>query len=140
MTPVPKWYLPTVVVALLWNLLGCVAYLSDVTMSAERLAAMGAAEQALYAARPAWSVAATAIAVWFGALGSLGLILRHRWAVPVLIASLVGVIVQDIELFIVTGGAADANAGVYVAQGVVLVVSIGLVMLARTARANGWIA
>ena len=139
MTPTPKWYTPVAVVALLWNLIGCAAYLSDVMMSAERLAAMSAVEQALYASRPTWSVAATAIAVWFGALGCVGLILRHRWALPVLAISLAGVIIQDIEIFLLSDGASIAGAGVYAAQGTVLVISVALVLLARKALANGWV-
>ena len=59
----PKWFLPVAIAALLWNLLGCAAYLSNVMLTPEAVARMSAAQQAMYAARPAWSVAATAIAV-----------------------------------------------------------------------------
>ena len=30
MNPAPRWYLPVAIVALAWNLLGCLAYLADV--------------------------------------------------------------------------------------------------------------
>jgi hypothetical protein len=132
--------MPVAVVALLWNLLGCVAYLMGVMMSAEQLAELSEAEQAIQASRPVWSIGATAIAAWFGALGSLGLILRHRWAVPVLTVSLLGVIVQDLELFLLNDGVALAGGGVYAVQGAVLLIAVGLVLLARRARAAGWIA
>ena len=36
----PKWYLPVSILALLWNLMGCAAYLSDVMLSTEDIAAM----------------------------------------------------------------------------------------------------
>src|SRR6185436_692672 len=85
----PGWFRPVAVVALLWNLLGCLAYLSDVTMKPEDIAKLTQAEQALMASRPAWSIGATAIAVWFGAAGCVGLILRKRWATWLLIASFV---------------------------------------------------
>ena len=91
MQTAPKWFKPVAIVALLWNALGCAAYLSDVMLTPEDLAAMSTADQAIYAARPAWAVAASAFAVWGGALGSIGLILRKRWATPVLIVSLAGV-------------------------------------------------
>lgn len=139
MAAAPKWYLPVAIVALLWNLLGCMAYLSDVMMKPEDIAKLPAAQQALYAARPAWSVAATAFAVWGGALGCLGLIMRKRWATPVLIVSLLGVIGQDLSLFVMSGAIAQAGAVALVLQGLVLVVSIALVMLARKAAARGWI-
>lgn len=139
MAAAPKWYLPVAIVALLWNLLGCMAYLSDVMLKPEDVAKLPAAQQALYAARPAWSVAATAFAVWGGALGCLGLILRKRWATPVLIVSLLGVIGQDLSLFAMSGAIAQAGAVALVLQGLVLVVSIALVMLARKAAGQGWI-
>lgn len=139
MAAAPKWYLPVAIIALLWNLLGCMAYLMDVMLKPEDIAKLPEAQQALYAARPAWSVAATAFAVWGGALGCLGLILRKRWATPVLIVSLLGVIGQDLSLFVMSGAAAQAGAAAFVLQGLVLVVAIALVMLARRAAAQGWI-
>ena len=137
MEQTPKWYMPPAIAALLWNLLGCGAYLRDVMLGPEDIARMTAAQQALYAARPAWSVAATAIAVWGGAAGCLGLILRKRWAMLLLVASLVAVIVQDAALFLLSGAAALPVA--VVLQGLVLLVAIGLVLLARKAAAQGWI-
>jgi hypothetical protein len=135
----PRWFRPVAVGALLWNLLGCAAYLADVTISPERLSRMTAAQQALYAARPAWAVAATATAVWFGAAGSLGLILRKPWAMWLLILSLLGIVVQDLWLFVLSGAASQGGAVAFVLQGLVLVVGVGLVALARKATAQGWL-
>jgi len=140
MNKAPKWYMPVAIVALLWNLIGCAAYLADVTLTPEDVAKMSAAQQALYNARPAWAVAATAIAVWGGAAGCVGLILRRRWATPLLIASLAGVIVQDIGLFGMTDVVAQEGPKVLVLQGLVLVIAIGLMLLARKATARGWLA
>jgi uncharacterized membrane protein YjjB (DUF3815 family) len=140
MNKAPKWYMPVAIAALLWNLIGCAAYLADVTLTPEDVAKMSAAQQALYNSRPAWAVAATAIAVWGGAAGCVGLILRRRWATPLLIASLAGVIVQNIGLFGMTDVVAQEGPKVLVLQGLVLVISIGLVLLARKATARGWLA
>lgn len=140
MSPVPSWFKPVAIVALLWNLLGCVAYLSDVTMSAEAVAQMSPEQQALFSSRPAWAVSATAIAVWGGALGCVGLFLRKRWALPLLVASLAGVVVQDVALFLLSNAAAMAGAAAYVLQSLVLLIAIGLVQLARKASACGWLA
>jgi hypothetical protein len=140
MEQAPKWFLPVAIAALLWNLLGCAAYLSDVMLTPEDVAKMSAVQQALYAARPAWSVAATAIAVWAGAAGCLGLIVRKRWAIPLLIASLVAVIVQDAWLFVLSEPAAPPAPVALLLQGLVLLIAIGLVLLARKAAARGWIA
>mgnify|MGYP007042133639 CR=1 FL=1 len=135
----PKWFLPVAVIALLWNLLGCMAYLADVRITPEQLAQMSEQQQALYASRPAWAVAATALAVWGGAAGCLGLILRRRWAMPLLVVSLLGVIAQDIGLFVLSDAAALAGNVVYVLQGLVLAIAIALVGLARRAGGAGWL-
>ncbi len=139
MSQPPKWYLPAAIVALLWNLMGCAAYLSDVMLTPADVAKMDAAMQAAYAARPAWSVAATAIAVWGGALGCLGLILRKSWAQWLLLASLAGVIVQDIALFLISGALKAGGMTAIILQGVVLVVAVALALLARRARVSGWL-
>ena len=60
----PAWLKVVAVVALLWNLLGCIAFFFDLRLSPEDLAKLPEAQQALYAARPGWAVAATAIAVF----------------------------------------------------------------------------
>ncbi|MGI9628015.1 MAG: hypothetical protein ACR2QM_14350 [Longimicrobiales bacterium] len=135
---IPKWFVPVGVVALLWNLLGCAAYLADVMLTPEDIAQMTAAQQAAYAARPGWAVAATAIAVWAGAAGSLGLILRKAWAVPLLVVSLIGVIAQDLGLFVLTDSGQQAGTMAFVLQGLVLMVAICLVLLGKRAKAAGW--
>lgn len=133
----PKWYLPVSLLALLWNLMGCAAYLSDVMLTADDIAAMDATQQALYNSRPAWAVAATAVAVWGGAAGCVGLIMRKRWSAVLLELSLAGVIVQDIGLFILSG----VNPGGFVMamQGFVLLIAILLVVLSRKAISRQWI-
>ena len=134
----PKWFVPVGVIALLWNLMGCAAYLSDVMLSPEAFAKMSAAQQAAYSTRPAWSVAATAVAVWFGTAGCVGLLLRKRWATPVLIASLIGVIVQDVSLFALSKDAGQAGTVVIALQGLVLLVAVALVVLGKRSVARGW--
>src|SRR5512143_654048 len=139
MNSTPKWFLPVAILALAWNLIGCAAYLKDVTTSAADIARMSAAHQALYAARPAWSVGATAIAVWAGALGCVGLIMRKRWATALLAVSLAGVVVQDISFFMMSGAEAQMPQAALVLQGLVLAIAISLVLLAPKSSARGWI-
>lgn len=135
----PTWFKVVAVLALLWNLLGCLAFFSDLRLSPEDLAKLPEAQQALYAARPAWAIAATAIAVFGGALGSVGLLLRKKWAFPVLVLSLLGILVQDFGLFVLADGASLAGPVAVVLQAVVLAVGIGLVLLSRRGLARGWL-
>jgi len=140
MDKAPRWFTIVAVVALLWNLLGCFAFASDLRVTAEDVARMAPAQQALYHARPAWAVAATALAVFGGALGCIGLLMRRRLALPLFVLSLVGILVQDFGLFVLIDGIALAGPVALVLQGLVLAIAIGLIVLARTASARGWLA
>lgn len=139
MTQAPKWYMPVAVLALVWNLIGCAAYLSDVMLTPEAVAQMPAEQQALYAARPAWAVAAYAIAVWGGAVGSLGLVLKKRWASLPLLASALGLVVQDLALFVLSPAARTMPATAFVLQGIVFVIALALLRMARLGAARGWL-
>ena len=133
------WFKVVAVVALLWNLLGCLAFVSDLSISAEDIAKLPDSQKALYAARPAWAVAATAIAVIGGALGCVSLLLGKRWAFTILLLSLIGVLIQDYGLFVVADAATLAGPVAVVIQTIVLLVGVGLVLLSRKGIARGWL-
>ena len=135
----PTWFKVLAILALLWNLLGCLAFFSDLRLSPEDVAKLPETQQALYAARPGWAVAATALAVFGGALGSIGLLLRKRWAFPVFVLSLLGILVQDFSLFVLADGASLAGPVAVVMQAIVLTIGIGLVLLSRKGIARGWL-
>lgn len=126
-------------VALAWNLLGVMAYIMQVTMSPEALSALPNAERMLYENMPDWATAAFAIAVNGGALGALLLILRKALAIPVLIASLLGVIVQMYHSFLIANSIEVYGPGGMIMPIMVLVISVFLVWYSRGAKAKGWI-
>ena len=138
MSAPPKWFTPVAILALLWNLLGASAYLMDVTISPEAVAKMGDAEQAMYASRPVWFMAAYASAVWFGVAGSIALIWRKRWAQPLFVLSLLGLIAQDIALF--SRPEVRGDLVVIFLQGLVLAIAVSLLLLARKGEREGWLA
>lgn len=135
----PVWFYVVAVLALLWNLLGCLAFAMDLMLKPADVAAMSEAQQALYAARPAWALVATAVAVGAGALGCIALLLRRRWAFVLFVASLIGLIAQDIGLFVLVDGATLAGPVAVVMQGIVLVIAVALILLSRRAIARGWL-
>lgn len=135
----PVWFTVVAVLALLWNLLGCIAFFSDLRLSPDDLAKLPAAQQALYAARPVWAVAASGVAVFGGVLGSIGLLLRRKWAFPVFVLSLLGILIQDLALFVLADGASLAGPVAVVMQAVVLAIGLGLVLLSRKWTARGWL-
>ena len=136
MTKLPIWMTVLVVIALLWNVMGLLAVLADLRLSAADIAALPAEQQALYAARPLWSVVASVVAVVGGTLGCIGLLFRQRWALLLFWLSLAGVVIQDLGLFVVAGAAKSGNSVAFVLQGLVLLIAIALIALARRANAS----
>ena len=95
-------------------------------------------QAAMLSARPAWYYAAFGVAVWVGLAGTLGLLLRKAWSVPLLLSSLVAVVVQFSAIFIVPEMrtvTSDALLGPIV----VIVICYGIFMLARLAKRRGWL-
>ena len=139
MSKSPLWFKIVAVLAILWNLIGCVALASDVRLTPEDVKTLPDAQQALYASRPSWAVAGTAVAVIGGTLGSIALLLGKKSALPILVASLIGLLVQDYWMFVLIDGATLAGPIVVALQTAVLVIAIGLVFLSRKAISRGWL-
>ncbi len=125
------------IVALAWNLLGVAAYLAHVSLSAEDLAAMTEAERALYTGAPAWVTGAYAIAVFGGTLGCVGLLLRKAWALPVFVASLVGIVAQMGYSLLFQDTIEVMGAAVIVMPLVVILIGALLVWFAYSRKQRG---
>ena len=98
----PVLYRFVAVFALLWNLVGLAMFCMQVTLTPQAVAALPPEQQQIHAAMPGWVYVFFGIAVVSGVLGSLGLLLRRRWAVPLLLVSLLGVVVQMASAYAVT--------------------------------------
>jgi hypothetical protein len=83
------------IAALIWNLIGVMTYIMQVTMSDAAMAALPADQQAFIQNSPVWVTAAYAIAVNAGALGCVLLLLRQTWAYLVLVVSFAGMSIPD---------------------------------------------
>lgn len=136
---VPKWFLVIGIITLIWNLMGVAAYIMQVTMSPESLAALPEEQRTLYETTPAWATAAFAIAVNCGALGCLFLVLKKSWALPLLMLSLAGVLVQMFHSFVISKSFAVFGPGGMIMPIMVMVIAIYLVVLARSAKTKGWL-
>ena len=127
-------------VALVWNLIGLFLYYNHVTLSPEALAEVTDSQREFLTAAPTWATSAYAIAVTAGVLGSVLLLMRKAWAVPVFILSLAGVVVQQFHAFVLANAIEVwGTSGLYVPI-IVLVVAIALVWYSQKAKAKGWIA
>jgi len=135
----PAWFTVVAAVMLVWNLLGVMAYIAQVTMTPEAMAALPDAQRQLYETTPAWATAAFAIAVNGGALGCLFLLLKKNLAAIFLQLSLLGVLVQMYHSFFMTKAFEVFGPGGLVMPVMVLVIAIYLVTLAAKAKARRWV-
>ena len=124
---------------LVWNLMGVMAYVMQVTMSDEAMAALPEAQRDLYLNMPAWATGAFAVAVFGGTLGCIFLLIRKSWAVPVLILSLIGVAVQMFHNFVLSPMLEVMGAGSVAMPLVIMAGAIFLVGYARRAQSRRWI-
>jgi len=135
----PKMFFWVSGAALVWNLLGVMAYVGQVTMSPDALNAIPEEQRTLYENIPAWVTSAFAIAVNAGAIGCLLLILRKSLALPVLIVSLAAVFVQMFHNFFLSNAVEVMGAAAVVGPVFVILIGIYLVWFANDAKAKGWI-
>jgi len=134
----PTWFIFVAAVLLVWNLLGVMAYIVQVTMGPEAIAALPVVQRQLHENTPEWVTAAYAIAVNGGALGCLLLLLRRNLAGIFLKASLIGVLVQMTYAFFISNSFEVFGPGGMVMPIMVIVIAIYLVMLAGKAKTNRW--
>ncbi len=89
-------------VLLVWNLIGLMFYYQQSTLTPEIMmnAGLTAQQIAHITNTPAWAHSGYAIAVNAGVLGAIFLLLRKTWAIPMFVLSLAGVLVQDLDAFV----------------------------------------
>ena len=119
--------------------MGVMAYLAQVTMSPEAMAALPENQRLLYQSTPSWATGAFAIAVWGGTLGCILLLLRKKLASLLLIVSFLGVLVQLYHSFFISNSFEVFGPGGMIMPGIVVVFGIFLIWFSRKAASNQWL-
>jgi hypothetical protein len=135
----PQWFKITAIVAIIWNLMGVIAFIAHVMMTPEMLAELSQAEQMLYKNTPAWALFAFALSVFAGMLGSIVLFMKKAYALIVLILSLIGVLVQMFHSFFMIDSIEVYGPGGMIMPIMVIIISIALVFIANKAKVNNWL-
>lgn len=113
----PRWWPFVAWLALVWNAIGVVTFFVDFGEDV-----------------PAWVTAAYGIAVFAGTIGSLGLVLRRRWALPVLVLSLVAIVVQMGHALLITDLVSESGPQAAILPLVITGIAAALVWVATRAR------
>ena len=118
--------------------MGVIAYLGQAYMTPEILAALPEADQAYYNNMPAWATAAFALGVFGGALGSLALLLKKKWATALFTLSLVAVLVNFVYNFIIQNDM-EVTGTKMIMPVLVIGIAVFLVWYSKKATANSWL-
>lgn len=125
------------IVALVWNIFGVLAYLGQAFMTEETLKMLPTAEQELYAATPSWVTAAFAIAVWFGLLGAIALLIKKRFAYQLFLLSLLGVIGQQVYSYFLSDTLEVYGNQAIIMPVIVLILSVVFVWYSKKSIQEG---
>lgn len=124
--------------ALIWNILGVIAYLGQVYMPQEVKQALPPAEQAYYANVPSWVTGAFAIAVFVGVFGCVALLLKKKIAISLLYISLIAVLVQFVYNTIIQTDM-EVTAAKLVWPVLIIAIAIFLVWFAKSSKTKGYL-
>jgi hypothetical protein len=133
----PAWFRIVALIAIVWNLFGVFMYLHSVGMFGDPMADLDAAQRTAAESIPPAIKGAFAIGTFAGLIGSVGLLLRKRWAWPVLLVSLLALIVLEGWIVFLSGHQEAFGLGVPIT---VTLGAILLAWLANHARHRGWLA
>jgi len=136
---IPTWFWITAILALVWNIMGVNAYITQVTLTPEDLAAMTQAQQDLYINTPAWVNGAFAFSVFGGALGCILMLLKKTMAQKAFVVSLLAVVIQMGHAFLMTDALEVFGPGAAIMPVMIIIVAALLIVFARSSEKKGWI-
>lgn len=128
------------IIALLWNGFGVKSYLDTAFKTESIWSELSAEQVAFMDSIPAWMTALFAIAVFSGLIGSICLLARKKWAVPLLVLSFITATVQ--QLYWLFGTEAQDVFGErypYLMPTLVIVFGALFVWYARKANGQGYL-
>jgi hypothetical protein len=134
--PVARWYWIAAAAAVLFMAVGCWGYVMDVTTDP---ATLPLDQRNLVLARPAWQIAAYAIAVWVGLLGALLLLARRKLAVPLLLVSLIAAAITFLPYATVPAIRDNISTNDIAVAIVVLLITGTIWSFGRHSRQRGWL-
>lgn len=139
-TPKTPWHLWAIgIITLIWNGFGALDFIMTQTRNPDYLAQFTPEQLAYFTSFPIWVNISWAVGVWAAILGSILLLLRLKWAEPVLWLSIIGMIVTSVQnIFLAETSLLELMGPVATSFSVViLLVGVLLALYARWMRRLG---
>jgi len=133
------WHLWVVgIIAALWSAMGAVDYVMTETKNEAYMSKFTAEQLAFFYNLPVWVVAAWATAVWGGVLGAVLLLLRKKFAVWVLLVSLIAMVLTTIHNFVFSNGMEIMGDGASLGfSAAIFLISVALFLYAQAMEKRG---
>jgi hypothetical protein len=134
-TPLHVWIVG--VLSLLWNAMGAFDYLATQLELESYMSQFSEEQLAYFYEIPAWAVSGWAFGVWGAVAGSIGLLLRRRWAVWAFAVSVAGMAVSSLYSLVLSEGAAIMGTGGMIFTAIIWVIAVALLLYARAQATRG---
>ena len=134
----PVWFLVISAVALLWFLMDTCMFFMRLSMTEDAIATMPTNQQHLMRDIPLWVNVAFAGEVFGGLLGSIALLARKKWALPLFVVSILGTLAQTANIWFLTDAISAMGAPAIVMPLVAIVISAAMIALANFAISKRW--
>ncbi|WP_422859306.1 hypothetical protein ACOKFD_18855 [Flagellimonas sp. S174] len=127
------------IIAFLWNAMGVFNYLNQAYNKEAMLEPLNQVQREAFESIPTWATAAFAIAVFSGILGSLGLLLRKKWAKPLFTLSLIAAVAQFISWLFISKATEAFGPSAYFMPIIVVILGIYLILFSKKGIQKGWL-
>jgi NADH:ubiquinone oxidoreductase subunit K len=134
---IPIWFWATAGAALLWNCVGLWDFYNSATLNEKYLSAFPGYLEFIRD-MPMWAKGAWGVAVLTSVIGTLGLLLRKTWAVPVFALSIIAMIIAFVYQF-TASNKPEGTTATLIMTVIVWVIAFFLYGLSRRARSRKWL-
>ena len=135
----PVWFWVISIIALLWFLMDVSAFSIRVFMTDDVIGAMPENQQHLYRNMPHWVNIVFAGEVFGGTLGCVGMLLKKKWALPLFVVSIFGVLSQTFLVYFLSDAISKMGTPAVVMPLLAILLGIGLIVLAKSTISKGWL-
>ncbi|WOC26491.1 hypothetical protein LY624_00965 [Pseudoalteromonas sp. N1230-9] len=138
MTP-PAWLKPLAWAALVWNLLGVIAFIMQQLITPEMINQLPLEQQAAYRDIPLWSTSAFAIAVFTASFASILLLAKKALARELFLISFIAVLVQQYYNFVVIDSLGMFGVSALATPFCVIIIGLVLMFVSHIGKQKHWL-
>ena len=138
-TVVPTWFWVIAAVSLIWNILGCVIFSSEVFAQESIIESMTDEQKQWVRSTPRWIYLVFTISVSTGVAGSIFLFMRKKLSVPLFAISFAAVLIQMVYTMLIAGGLQVMGPSGALMPTVVITLAVVWLWFSLLSKGKGWL-